>query len=405
MATTYVPTSGFLALPGEMRNEIYRMLLTTRYNFLLDESSRDPQSLHPVILRVNRQINEEATNVLHGDNIWIIAQINSPQWPDPNSIVPFVSRKDPSCIRYPALHVKLDLPHETTATESTTLIMGVESLPFFLDELRRRSVLRRSGIDDLKAAGLTLRLYSSPFHSQPMLQSICLEPFTTVRGFGRFRVMGEPDPMGNWYRGDMMCRATSPFKDAEVVKDIGKGYLMQGDDAYSLGNCFAAFVYYGMGLVFLRHARKSLLSRTQAQYPSAQRAREEFELKTVRVNIMAHSLRPFLAMGEDRNVIAVGRPSTVYSRFLTKVEQVGVAFCKALSSYRLGDPKEGMSLILSACTLEVTKCDFVQVVLSVCPESLRERMRVDEDYLAWIFKMKDQYDEERCKQKTGDESI
>lgn len=172
MATTCVPTSpksGFLALPGEIRNEIYRMLLTTRYTFPND-FLKTPLSLHPAILRVNRQINEEATNVLHGDNYWIIAQINIHQWPGANAIIPFVSRKDPSHIKYPALHVKLDLLCESMATESTTLIMGVESLPFFLHELRSRSV---SGgrADDLKAAGLALRLYSSPFHSQQKLRS------------------------------------------------------------------------------------------------------------------------------------------------------------------------------------------------------------------------------------------
>lgn len=381
------------------------MLLTIRYNFRND-FSRTPLSLHPAILGVNRQINEEATNVLHGENIWIIGQINVPQWPDPSSVLPFASMKDPSCIRYPSLHLKLDLLQETTATHSTTLIMGVESLPVFLHQLRRRS-LRGSRADGLKTAGLTLKLYSSPFHSQLMLQSKCLEPFTMVRGLGQFSVIGEPDLMGTCYREDMMRRATSPFKDVEFVTNIAMEYLTRGDNAYSLGNCSEAILHHMMGIVFLRHARESLLPETlaQAHYPYGQQAREELKLWTVMTVAIAHCLRPYFAMGRYRNVLAANEASVVSPQHLTKVEQVGVAFCEAISCYRVGEPKRGMSFMVSACTLEVSKNDFVRVVLSICPEPLRERMRVDKpDYLASIFKMKDQHDERKCKQKGEKES-
>lgn len=380
------------------------MLLTTRYTFP-NKHLTIPLSLNPAILRVNRQINEEATNVLHGDNFWIIVEVNVREWPGANAILPFVSRKDPSYIKYPALHVKLDLPRETTAAESTTLIMGLESLPFLLHKLRMGSAGSWRA-DDLKAAGLTLRLYSSPFHSQPKLQSKCLEPFTLVRGFGKLSVMGEPDPMGTRYREDMTYRALSPFTDAGVVKGIAMNYLAQGDDAYSLGNCITAYVYYANGMVFLDHAGKSLLaySLTQAQYPQAQRAREEFEMETARKLLRAHCLRPILAMGQDKNVIGASKSLILGSPFITKVEQVGVMFCRALSSWRLGDYKEWSDLMSGACKLEVAKHDFVQVVLDVCPEPLREHMRFGEGCLDSCFEMKDMWDRTRCAEKGGDES-
>ena len=376
------------------------MLLTTRYTFPF-ELSKNPLLLHPAILRVNRQINEEATNVLHGDNFWIIAQINVRQWPKADAIFPFVSRKDPSHIKYPALHVKLDLPCETTATESTTLIMGVESLPFFLHELRRNSATGGS----LKAAGLTLRLCSSPFHSQPKLQSTCLEPFTLVRGFGKYSVTGEPDPMWTWYREDIMSRATSPFKDAGFIKGIAMEYLAQGDDAYFLGNRIMACAYYEIGRVFLKHASESLLAytRTQPQYPHAQRASENLEIQTARGVLMAHSLRPLVVMGRHSSIITAGRSWIFGPQFLPKVEQVGVMVCRALSYTVLGDSKETMVLIVDACKLEFTNSDFVQVLLDICPGPLRESVRVDK-FVATISKMKDECDERRCKRKREDES-
>ena len=48
--------------------------------------------------------------------------------------------------------------------------------------------------------------------------------------------------------------------------------------------------------------------------------------------------------------------------------------------------------------------DFVQVVPGVCPEPLRDCMRMDKSEMARSFKMKDVYDEKRCEQNRRDES-
>lgn len=215
--------------------------------------------------------------------------------------------------------------------------------------------------------------------------------------------MGEPDQTS--HLEDMMSRATSPFKDTGVVKDVAMEYLAQGDEAYSLGNFNMAYVYYRIGLVFLKHACESLLaySRTQAQYPQAQRARDDFETQTVRAVLMAHSLRPLVVMGRHSSIITAGRSWIFGPQFLPKVEQVGVMVCRALSYTSLGDRKEAMALIVDACKLEVTNSDFVQVLLDICPEPLRECVRVDK-FMATISKMKDECDEIRCKQKREDES-
>lgn len=78
--------------------------------------------------------------------------------------------------------------------------------------------------------------------------------------------------------------------------------------------------------------------------------------------------------------------------------------CTALFCASLDDRKEENALILSVCKLEATNYDFIQVVLGVCPEPLREYMRIDKDYMARIVKVKDLYDGKRCKQEKRDES-
>ncbi|EMF12745.1 uncharacterized protein SEPMUDRAFT_29315, partial [Sphaerulina musiva SO2202] len=57
-------TFKFLGLPREMRNQIYSELLTLRHH----SGGRRGMSCYPVILRANKQILEEATKVLYGEN-------------------------------------------------------------------------------------------------------------------------------------------------------------------------------------------------------------------------------------------------------------------------------------------------------------------------------------------------
>lgn len=111
-----------------------------------------------------------------------------------------------------------------------------------------------------------------------------------------------------------------------------------------------------------------------------------------------------MAIGQHRSVIAADRTLLINLRFLIKVEQVGVILCTALFCASLDDRKEENALILSVCKLEATNYDFIQVVLGVCPEPLREYMRIDKDYMARIVKVKDLYDGKRCKQEKRDES-
>ncbi|MCJ1407501.1 hypothetical protein MMC19_001572 [Ptychographa xylographoides] len=60
----------FLQLPGELRNEIYRMLLHARYT-LVSLQPLQRFGMHPAILRVSRQLYEEAKGILYHENKFV----------------------------------------------------------------------------------------------------------------------------------------------------------------------------------------------------------------------------------------------------------------------------------------------------------------------------------------------
>lgn len=76
-----IQPTGLLGVPLEIRLEIYRYLLTRRKVielqpplFTLDQRPNKDYPLnterHPVVLRVSRQLSEEALNVLYGENVF-----------------------------------------------------------------------------------------------------------------------------------------------------------------------------------------------------------------------------------------------------------------------------------------------------------------------------------------------
>ncbi|OAL51365.1 hypothetical protein IQ07DRAFT_599325 [Pyrenochaeta sp. DS3sAY3a] len=70
-------TFPFLALPAELRNEIYRELLLTTIPLQLVQNrpswpdiGTSGKSIHPTILQVNKQICDEGLAILYGENTW-----------------------------------------------------------------------------------------------------------------------------------------------------------------------------------------------------------------------------------------------------------------------------------------------------------------------------------------------
>lgn len=126
-----------LSMPGEIRNKIYRMVLTTQYNLHLlhDGFGR----LHPALLRVIRQIHTEAVGILQEANIWIVARINTTEHVRRMVVaeVPIMSQNTSPYIRHPALDIWLDISNGTnnheTQREVSTFVLARESIGFLFD--------------------------------------------------------------------------------------------------------------------------------------------------------------------------------------------------------------------------------------------------------------------------------
>lgn len=88
------PTFLFLKLPGEIRNDIYRLLLSTKHVGLKSIACRQAPEHHghterqeqwynfkPSILRTNRQIYNEASAIFRRENIFIIIRLQASHLP------------------------------------------------------------------------------------------------------------------------------------------------------------------------------------------------------------------------------------------------------------------------------------------------------------------------------------
>jgi hypothetical protein len=75
--TPTVRPSGFSKIPLEIREEIYRMLLTTPYCMFVDSARQCLRfCLHTAILRVNKQVSAESTRILYEENQFIILKVS-----------------------------------------------------------------------------------------------------------------------------------------------------------------------------------------------------------------------------------------------------------------------------------------------------------------------------------------
>lgn len=66
------PRASFLGLPLELRNHIYRHLLTTRYTRFDLGLGRARYHFHPAILATNWQIHDESIAIMHEENKFIL---------------------------------------------------------------------------------------------------------------------------------------------------------------------------------------------------------------------------------------------------------------------------------------------------------------------------------------------
>lgn len=267
-----------LSVPGEIRNKIWRMLLTTAYAFKEPTSEGDREAhyeLQPAILRVNRQIYHETRNILREENMWVFFCIGLPKKPvyfvDQTARLPVVSRGAPidcghvkDCylgMNSHALNVFVDPEFNGHRSDNHTMIMGPESLPYLVKLLFPMLYTHRSRL--IHPRRMIQMYVGNPIcFTRSRLQKEVLEPFLAARGFLWLFVKGNVDET---FLSSVRFQMGRPFQHDTELLDFSNDYLEKGDAAANVGLAKAASFYYEQGSDFTFFAGQSYLDNNYRQ--------------------------------------------------------------------------------------------------------------------------------------------
>ncbi|KAM3066613.1 hypothetical protein ACMFMG_002326 [Clarireedia jacksonii] len=128
----------FLDLPGEIRNQIYNDLLILPHIFTPRRLGSDPP-IYPQILRVCKQVHEEAKQILYGGNVFIAHPNLLDGWPRLRWKYDTISSQNViSYIRRYYLIVRLDCDPNFTAENAERAFSGIEELTIRVEQAEFR---------------------------------------------------------------------------------------------------------------------------------------------------------------------------------------------------------------------------------------------------------------------------
>ena len=335
------------------------MLLTTSYAYQQNTSKYAP--LYPTILQTNRQIHTEAVNILHGENIWIIANINAGDWPSHAAILPTVSKKHAGNIKHPALHIDFEMPFTAeTPQPHVTLIMGEESIEGFLHSLWAM-FMNDDTMEKFRASSLNLTLCETPYHTKSKLQSTCLQPFGFVYGLRKLTVQGQVEPA---CAEEVLYRDESGFKDVAQLQKVLQAYLDNGDEAYFAGTLRRALTQYAYAWAFLMHVFSLKVRGADIVTLST-----TFEVMTV------HGVRALWAFGSYEKAKRMGQRNLEF-RSLPNQERAHLRLCLARAHRALGELDDESRLFQEAMNADGDKATVLIALAELFPNAAPDQVRL-----------------------------
>lgn len=344
--------SPILSLPAEVRNKIWRMLLTTPYAFKEPISEAGGCEAHyelaPAILTVNHQIYNETHRILWEENKWICVCVSMPKTPlhYVADIVrlPVVSRsifththEMKTCYfgtQGHALDVFLSPVHGLPDHECnfSTMIMGPESLPYLLQWIFAMLYTHKSVTTPPTKE---VQLYVGNmvcFTRQELLE--LLEPFWAVRGAELSFVMGNVNSRFASFMGAIMRR---PFGHYTDILGFSEAYLEKGDAAAAAGHTKAASFLYEQGNDFTFFAGQSSVDQMQPIFRHVYESEEIGSMLTAIDIRRAKTLLKLRCYADvQRLVAAVLSRLTQIPLPTTSVEKIRLVLHFALASLGLG---------------------------------------------------------------------
>ena len=347
-ATNTTNKSPLLSVPGEIRNKIWRMLLTTAYAFKEPTSEGDREAhyeLQPAILRVNRQIYHETRDILREENMWVFFSIGLPRklvyLVDQTARLPVVSRGSPiDCDNIKdcylgmdshALNIFVDPEFNGHHSNNHTMIMGPESLPYLLQLLFPMLYTHRS-LPTQPRKMIQLYVGNPVCFTRSRLQKEVLEPFLAARGFWWLSANGNVDET---FLSSLRFQMKRPFQLDTEVLDFSDDYLEKGDAAAYAGLAKAASFYYEQGSDFTFFAGQSYLDNNFPQVEHVYIHDGIALMLTVLDIRWASSLLKLRCYADVQRLVAsvLGRPKMSRATFTDKAYLV---VCCALARLGLG---------------------------------------------------------------------
>ena len=234
------PRASFLGLPLELRNEIYRHLLSTHYTRLDLGLGRARYLFHPAILAINRQIYDESTAVLRQENKFILIATSWASFEEDLLVqgkFPIIAECRDEINKLPPTHmfVQLDFRGEVNTNFISLYLTCLEDLPHLCRLLFYASCQAK---DFTSLLHITLALQNPHAASGTVpkkLQESFLMPFAVLKGLDGLIIKGPRDEaVERQLRKAMKIpnpTAAEYLESAARLKDNGNAAFKAGDYA------------------------------------------------------------------------------------------------------------------------------------------------------------------------------
>jgi tetratricopeptide (TPR) repeat protein len=239
-ATDVQPRDGFLRLPPEIRESIYRELFRPANNVEHFDNGYKRYTFDLRLLRANQQIYYEARRVLRRLNVFVAVQT---PWPEAErhiaieGYVPVMVSGD-TALQFDLHHLLVDIgsPHYRLAGQpDRRFVLHLDDLPAFC-KIWYYSDLTQQGLNSLLRLTLQLRdpyaFDAAPTSISKDMQRRLLDPFGLLKGLREVIVQGEHYPsIEKSMRDEMAKPYTAPedcLEEAERLKEAGNKALQNG---------------------------------------------------------------------------------------------------------------------------------------------------------------------------------
>jgi hypothetical protein len=252
----------FLKLPLEVRNEIYKVLLTTSYcTYIKSNGTTLKFKLCGNILQVNKEIHQEAKKILIEANDFVVFKVNGLNLQTEN--IPVFKDLQEEKIKYPVLRVEVKFPVRRGYIGGTdTLITTAEGLQPLLNTLWKLDMngLNINMLDPrdsdttVHPSDLKLSLHFSiraPMRSE-FLRNNFLKPWKRLHGIGKLTLTGDVgDQMTQLLTKNMVKGPSS----TDVVCTLNT-YFSLGKKETRKRNYTIAQWYWNLYRTYCRHLRQ-----------------------------------------------------------------------------------------------------------------------------------------------------